>query len=130
MSNDQGQGPFVNEQRIDSPLENWPGYIVVPKELGGEQFHQWWITVKRLEKEEIDERSDELRAWEARLHMVLDWKIEGLKTADIEPTGRKLPSMKIALFIIQATTPLVNEARSLPKLRRSSGDTSSGREAT
>lgn len=130
MSNDQGQGPFINEQRIDSPLENWPGYIVIPKELTAEQFHQWWTTLKRQETEEEDARPEELRAWESRLPFVLDWKIEGLKTADIEPTGLKLPSMKIALFVIRATTPLLAAARSLPKLRRSSGDTSIGKEAT
>ena len=105
---------WVNEQRIDSPLENWPGYIVVPKELTPEQFCKWW-EVMQAENDD-DSPPGELQSWGNRYHLVLDWHLKGLKSSQIEATGMKLPSMSIAMFVISATQSLIMEARTLPNL--------------
>lgn len=113
---------MANEQRIESPYQEWPGYIVVPKELTAAQFAEYWRI--RLEQDEKgDKRPDELRSFSSRQHMVLDWKIDGLKTSDVTPDGLNLPSIRIALFVIAATQQLIRDATSLPNLRGPSSDT-------
>lgn len=106
---------IINEQkaiRVDSPLENWPGCIYVPAELSPEQFDKWW----KNDNTPNDDIPPERKLFRDRYHLVLEWHIEGLKAHHVEPSGDKLPSMRIAGFIVSATTPIISEARSYPNL--------------
>ena len=111
-----------NRQQVESPLAEWPGYIVVPKELTPEQFSGWWERSRRLDEEEDGERPAEFKMFEERGPLVLEWHIEGVNGEAIAADGGNLPSMKLIGFVIAATQPLVIEARSLPKLRGPSKD--------
>lgn len=119
---------FVNRQKVESPLENWPGHIVVPKELTPEQFHAFWTAHKRHEREDPDDHETHFRfkEWESRRHLVLEWHIDGLKPHHISDDPLDLPSMLIIDFLVASTQDLIARAISLPNLRPpSNGESSS-----
>ena len=111
---------FTNQKRIESPLDNWPGYIFITVELDEEQFSQWWEADKAADTN--DNRPDELKAWDTRRHLLLDFQLGDL-TPDNFPPGSKVPSLKLAMWFISETQPLILQARSLPNWRRPSSDT-------
>lgn len=111
---------FKNEQRIESPLENWPGYIVIPKELDEEQFCTWWEKDKAADMD--DSRPDELKAWDTRRHLLLDFQLGDL-TPENFPPGAKVKSLPLAMWVIAETQSLILRAKSLPNLRRPSKGT-------
>lgn len=117
-----------NEQRVDSPLALWPGYIILPVEIAAAQFDTYWRKLKEQEAAEGEGKGDSglndfFRAWQSRWHIVLDWKLDGVKTSQIDETGQQLPSTKIVAWVIHETNKLLNAAWSLPKLPAPSNDT-------
>jgi hypothetical protein len=123
-------GLYHNEKRVDSPLSLWPGYIVLPVEISAAQFDTYW---RKLKEQEVQEEADReagnddpthqiYKAWATRYHIIQDWKIEGLKAADVDETGLKLPSTKIMLWAIHEANVLINDAWSLPKSPAPSND--------
>jgi len=106
---------FVNEQRIDSPLKSFPGYVVLPKELTPAQFDVWWRAYRSEEQSDDDDLASWFQGWRMRHHFVLEWHLEGLKPEQITPDGMKLPSMRILAWIARITADLPWEALDLPK---------------
>lgn len=113
--------PWINEQKIESPFEDWPGYIVMPKELSAEQFTKWWE--KARAQVDDDTRPVELQAFYVLHHLVLGCHIEGLDWAEIQPDGSNLPSMRLAIMVGIEGMKLVDNARTLPNLPEPSKDT-------
>lgn len=119
---------WVNEQKIPSPYERWPGFIIVPLELGSEMFTVWWEKSREIEKDK--NRPAEYKMFEERHNMVLDCQIEGLDWDEINPDGSNLPSLAIANFVIAATQDALVEARTLPNLHEPSNDITSSTETS
>ena len=101
-----------NKKRIDSPLENWPGYIVVPVELSPEQFDIWWQAMQA--QADDDPRHDFVQMWETRSHMILEWGIDGFDSSKVTDDVTTLPSMKLMNWINLVTGRIIREAQSFP----------------
>ena len=98
---------------IASPLPAWPGHIFIPRDLSPDQFDQWWVS---FNEEAPDGCTPERKAFMDRQHLVLEWHIEGVEPHHVTSDGGKLPTAKLFGFVVAATSPLINEARSLPNL--------------
>ena len=107
---------WKNERRIESPYENWPGWILVPQEMDAELFSKWWEKSIEREGGEINE----LTVFKERHVLVLDAEFSDpdgtlIPWESLESDGSNLPTIKIATFVISSTQVLLTEARSLPK---------------
>ena len=111
-------------RRVDSPFENYPGYILVPEDLTPEQFDTWWQVTSEIENDEEDVRAPEYRMFQERYPLVIEWHVEGLDVPweQVKGDARKLPAVKLAAFVISATQQCIVEARSLPSLPKPSSD--------
>lgn len=106
---------IANGRRVDSPLEAYPGYVVLPVELTPLQFDKWWRAAKAAEAEGDGDVSDWFQAWRMRYHFVLEWHIDGVRPEQVTPDGMKMPSMKLIAWIDRITRGLVEDALDLPK---------------
>lgn len=121
--------PNNNEKQVSSPFELWPGHITLPVVVSPADFHQYLEIVREQEKLEDehllnDDRYIFLKAWRARWHIVKDWKLDGVKTADIDETGLKMPATQLIAWVVDEVNTLLREAWRVPKsLAPSNGTT-------
>ena len=119
---------WSNRKRVKSPHERWPGYIVVPEELDPVLFSLWWersIEIATQLAEEEKKVPAEIRMFEERRILILEWHIKGISLDKIKPFGSNMPSMKLISFVVAATQDLIVEARTLPNLSAPSSNTTS-----
>lgn len=115
-------------RKVESPLREWPGHIVIPTYLSAEQFNDWWRKAN-ADGRDPKETSDITLMWHTRFHLVLDWKIEGLATSQIEETGMKLPDQRLATFVVAALDEVIKDAQDLKKMRSLLQPSANGKEA-
>lgn len=102
---------WINEQKIESPFEQWPGYMTIPAEITDEQFCIWYENVK---EEDDDEGEHELiKAYGRMKHLILEWNIR-------DPDGDvvdfdKVHSMKLHSWVVMTLTELLEDSQSFPK---------------
>lgn len=107
---------FINERKVPSPFESFPGYVVLPVELTPEQFDVWWRAANENQEQDDQRLSDWFQAWRMRHHFVLEWHLEGLDPAKhVTSDGMKMPSMKLIAWIDRITRGLIEDALDLPK---------------
>lgn len=102
-----------NTKRVDSPFPLWPGYILLPAEISPQAFMAYWEKAN-TPKAEGDNRPDLFLAWYNQWHIVLDWKLEGVKSTDIDETALKLPSAKLIAWVVRETTAVLRQTWTLP----------------
>lgn len=102
--------------RVDSPLPDYPGCIYVVTNASGPQFVHFWDATHAA-PEGVRERYNYLWDYARRQHLVMAWHIEGVSRAQIEDvSGKSLPAVELAGFVINATWPAVIRAMNLPNL--------------
>lgn len=113
---DQEAKPFVNRREIESPLEHWPGRIVIPVEITPEDFAKYWEINRRIYNDKDDERHLDFKLWEQLFHVVKDWRIEGVTHEMLDETGLKIPSMKLMGWVTDEVARMMSETMELPNL--------------
>lgn len=107
--------------RVDSPLPDYPGCIYVVTNLSSPQFVQLWEKTHAAPDGNTDAgklaRYNYLWDYARRQHLVLAWHIQGVSQAQVEDTsGKSLPAVELAGFVINATMPAVIRAMNPPNL--------------
>lgn len=114
--------------RWDSPHEDWPGCIYVPRELTPQQFDRWWKNTR--ENPYTEDAPANFVPYENRFFLVLEWHIKGVKDEHLTGKAIDMPSMKPVLLAVGATLSLVREAQQFPLSPRPSNDSANGNEAS
>jgi len=121
---------FINEQKIESPYDSWPGHVILPKELTPEQFDKWWRAYQKYDadvEQEDKGLSSWFIGWELRSHFVLEWHIEGVDpNKHVSADPMTMPSMLLVSWIGRITTTLPWEALDLPKSQAPSSAADNG----
>lgn len=107
--------------RVESPLPDYPGCIYVVTNLSAKQFMTFWEKTQAAPDPNTDEglreRYHYLWDYQRRQHLVKAWHIEGVSEAHTDDvSGKSLPAMELAGFVIQATMPATIRALNLPNL--------------
>lgn len=118
---------WTNQRRVESPVETFPGYVILPRELTPQQFDTWWRAYMAEQQVEDEGLASWFQGWRMRHHLVLEWHIEGLRAEDITADGMRLPSMRLLAWIARITADLPWEALDLPKSQAPSRGARNGR---
>lgn len=106
---------------LKSPFKKWPGSLWVPEIVDAHDYNTWWELFMQIE-DEIDEGSNEKHAtfntWFSRFHLIKKSTMQLGKSHkgeayELEQTGLKLPSPKVAKWFIEETDHLLDEATDL-----------------
>jgi hypothetical protein len=103
--------------RVDSPLPDYPGCIYVVTNMSSPQFMRFW-EMTHAAPEGAVERYNYLWDYGRRQHLVLDWHVQGVNEAHVadDTSGKSLPAVELAGFVVNATWPTVIRAMNLPNL--------------
>lgn len=100
--------------RVDSPLEDFPGCIYVVRYMSPGQFKQYWERIQDGSTD-LKERLLFTADFYIRQHLVIEWHIEGIEERPDEH-GQNLPAQELMNFVVAATAPAVKRATNLPNL--------------
>lgn len=114
----------------ESPFPEWPGHVELPEYIDAQQFYDWYVLSGEIEEREDDQRPGFLLSWEGRFGFIMGHSLKlGTNHRDepyaIEPTGLKLPSLKIAVWLNGLTIALIRDAQTPKNLQGRSDDTDS-----
>ena len=102
--------------RVVSPLPDYPGCIYVVTNVSGPQFVAFWKKTHEAPEGEL-ERLNYLWDYQRRQHLVKEWHIKFVDKEHIDDdSGKSLPAVELAGFVINATMPAVIRAMNLPNL--------------
>lgn len=98
---------------LTSPFAEWPGSLWIPEVIDAADFNTWWERFMEIEEkieDGVDKRHDVFTAWESRFHLIKRSTLQlGSNHKDVayelEATGLKLPSNRIAQWFIRETDP-------------------------
>lgn len=113
----------VNRLVFTSPLIEWPGKVTTPCYLNAKEYHQWWTGVGEGQPED-DPRHWAYFDWETRFHLAKAWNMENLDSDQLKENPEDLPDLRIAIWFIQVTNLIIQEATLLPNSPRPSSVTS------
>ena len=113
--------PAINRLVFPSPLKEWPGTVTMPCYLSAAEYHQWWTGAGEGQSED-DERHWLYFEWETRFSLAKKWDLEGLDNDQLQADPINLPDLRIAMWFMAITQPIIVEATSLPNSRRPSND--------
>ncbi len=106
---------------LKSPFEQWPGSIWIPEFFDAANLNAWWERFNEIEDEVelgTDERHHAFRTWDCRFCFIKKHTLQLGKSFDgqayeVEPSGLKLPSIKIAEWFIEETEPYLSNELNL-----------------
>lgn len=102
--------------RVDSPLPDYPGCIYVVTNMSSPQFVRFWEETHAAPKDTVA-RYNHLWDYKRRQHLVLAWHVRGVNQAHVEDeSGKSLPAVELAGYVVNATWPTVVRAMNLPNL--------------
>lgn len=102
--------------RVDSPLPDYPGCIYVVTNMSSPQFVRFWEATHAA-PDGVVERYNYLWDYARRQHLVLEWHVQGVNSAHVgDGSGKSLPAVELAGFVINATWPTAIRAMNLPNL--------------
>lgn len=96
---------------LKSPFKQWPGSIWIPEFFDAAHLNTWWERFNEIEDEVelgTDNRHHILRRWDCRFCFIKKNTLQLGKSFDgqdyeAEPSGLKLPSIKIAEWFANET---------------------------
>lgn len=103
-----------NKIKYPSPFPEYPGHIILPNLLSAAQFDAWWKKVNETPDDAEDEIPWARLVWMQRYPWIIDLKLEGVPSKDIEETGLKLPDHRILTWFALLTERTVKQSLSLP----------------
>lgn len=109
--------PAVNRLVFPSPFEEWPGSVLTPVYLSAKEYHQWWSMAGKGQPED-DDRHWLYYEWESRFHIAKNWNLKGLDNDQLQKDPINLPDLRIAMWFVAITQPILNEATLLPNSQR------------
>lgn len=92
--------------KIDLPA--CKGEIVVPDYLDAAMFNEWWK--KSRAEEDDNEDYAAFTEWASRYHFIKSHSLKMDNGYEVEPTGLKLPDMRIAWLFLDGTSDLIEQA--------------------
>jgi hypothetical protein len=105
--------PNVNRLVFPSPFKRWSGSVTLPLYLTAAEYNKWWMKAQEGQPED-DERHWALFEWETRFFMAKSWNLKDLDSDQINEDPLNLPDMRLAMWYVEITQPIIKEATNLP----------------
>ena len=99
--NDAG---YVGEGRFNSPLPDYPGYVVFSYPFVGRHYKAWLKATR--DKGTADDPLDSLTAfaeWRGAVALVQEWAIDGVPKSDVTPDGAVVPVLVMSWLRVAAS---------------------------
>lgn len=106
---------------LKSPFEQWPGSIWIPETINAYDFNLWWEKFTELEdaiEDGTERRHSTFTTWESRFHLIKKCTLKLGEESDgtpyeVEKSGLKLPSRRIAEWFITEVNPYLEAEMNL-----------------
>ena len=114
-------------EKVDCPVQGYPGHVILPYDVTPEQFDRWWRETRLMAEQEAADMSSWFIGWKQRHFLVKSWHVKGIDPEKhVTEDPLTMPSMRLVAWIAKITTKIPGEILDLPKLQAPSRGAENG----